>query len=130
MTGIITNLEKSTAPAIDSFDDRLRDLQGRHIVKRDRTKNCSRKSKTPSSIKERGMPFEEVLITRREERKTIVDRNFVGRQRESEISLRERGHSGAQSIIQFLGHVRLDGDRQEYGLVIIDGQARGLLKQL
>lgn len=62
-----------------------------------------------------------MFITRGDKRKAVINSNFGGGQRKSEICLREGGHGGTESISKLLCSVKVDGNREESGFVVVVG---------
>lgn len=75
-------------------------------------------------------PTRQVFITGGDEGKAIRYRDFVGRKRESKISLGEGGGGSAERRSEGLSLIVMNCNRQESSLMIVDGKAGGLFEQL
>jgi hypothetical protein len=62
---------------INSFNNRIRNVNSRHKVKRDRIEDNSREGETSGSVEQRGMPASEVFVTGGDEWEAIGNRDFV-----------------------------------------------------
>lgn len=74
-------------------------------MKGERTENRSAKNQVPSSVQESSSPTRQVPVAGRNEREAVTDSDFVGREGEAKISLREGGDAGAEGGGQMLSGV-------------------------
>jgi hypothetical protein len=66
MTIVFPSPKESTTPLVNSFDDSFGDVEGRHIMKGERTENRGAKSETASAVKKGGAPTRQVSISGRD----------------------------------------------------------------
>lgn len=130
MAGLIVGAKEGPAPAINRFDDGFGDIHGSHMVERKSAQDRCGKGKPTSSGEEGSTPTCQVLITGGQKWKTIVHRNLGGGEGQPEICLGEGRYRGTKSRGQLKSKARGDSNMEEGGLMIINGKASSLLKEL
>jgi len=89
MAGVISSPEESAATAVNSFDDRFVQPEGRHIVERKGTKDTGTQSKAPGTVQKGSTPTREVPVTRSNEGLAISNGKLMRRKRKAKIGLWE-----------------------------------------
>lgn len=127
---VLTSPEESASSLVDGLDHRLGDAERGHEVKRHRAEHRGAQGKAPSTVQEGGLPTGQVPVTRGDEREAVRDRNFVGAEGKAKVSLGEARSSSAEGGGKGIGFSSWDMNGKEGRLMIVDGEASGVLKEL
>ena len=98
MARVLTGPEKSSASSVESLDDGFVDPNGRHKVEGKGTKDSRRKNEASRPVEKRSSPARKVAVARRDNGKTICNREFMRGEREAKVSLGESRDASSKGV--------------------------------